>query len=358
MTTGAGERLVRPKPSFLFIGSSKSGSSWFFEILREHPQVFVPSNKATFFFSNYYARGFAWYEAFFVKAQTGNVIGEVCHDYLASPEALRRIREYDPNMRLVCCLRNPYARALSAWRFFGRNGMDQPTLAAQNERDHSVFDHGYYATHLSVLYSIFPKDQVLIFFFEELSTAPKAIAHRLFEFIGVDPDFLPPSLHKRVNVNAKPRSRVVARLMQYVHQHSWKHSHYLSNLIGQIKQIRPLRRFVRVTLYKETVSSSDWREHLHDFPDDILARYESEIIRLENMMKKDLSQWHARPKNPMDPAHMASLSAETPSQCEKPLSDASLNSIPGAKSSGRTTPGSANLPADTQDLKLTIPYEG
>jgi hypothetical protein len=349
---------LQPRPSFLFIGASKSGSSWFFEILREHPQVFVPANKATFFFSDYYAKGIAWYEAFFVKASPESAIGEVCHDYLVCPEALRRIRAYRPDMRLVCCLRNPYARALSSWRFFRRNGMDQPTLAAQGERDPSVFDQGYYATQLSVLYSIFPKDQVMIFFFEELSATPQAIVHRLYEFIGVKPDFLPPSLYRRVNVNAKPRSRVAARLMQYIHRQSWKHSHYLSNLIGQIKQIRPLRRFVRATLYKETKSSSDWREHIREFPDDVLSRYESEICELENMLGKNLAEWHAMPLNSADPARVASPSSDPPAQGEKPSAAMASNDVLRAALSGRSSQAGADSPAKTLDVALKIPYEG
>jgi hypothetical protein len=314
VTIGTSDALRRP--SFLFVGASKSGSSWFFEILREHPQVFVPANKATFFFSDYFTRGNSWYEAFFARAPCENAIGEVCHDYLASPEALRRIREYRPDMRLVCCLRNPYARALSSWRFFRRNGMDQPTLAAQGERDPSVFDQGYYATQLSALYSIFPKDQVIIFFFEELSAAPQTVAQRLYEFIGVNSDFRPPSLHRRVNVNAKPRVRLAARLVQYIHKQSWKHSHYLSNLIGQIKQIGPLRRFVRVTLYKETESSSDWREHMGDFPDRIISRYELEIRELEKMLGKDLTAWRAPPFASSGIVPEASLPARLPAKTE------------------------------------------
>jgi hypothetical protein len=348
----------RPRPSFLFVGASKAGSSWFFEILREHPQVFVPANKATFFFSNYYAKGIAWYEAFFVKASREDAIGEVCHDYLVNPEALHRIRAYQPNMRLVCCLRNPYARALSSWRFFRRNGMDQPTLAAQGERDPSVFDQGYYATQLSVLYSIFPKDQVIIFFFEELSAAPQAVARRLYEFIGVTPDFLPPSLYKRVNVNAKPRSRVVARIVQYVHNQSWKRSHYLSNLIGQLKQIRPLRRFVRATLYRETESSSDWREHILEFPDDILSRYESEIYELENMLGKELAKWHAPILNSADPTQVASPSSDTPAQGEKSSAATASNDVLHAILIGRSNKVGADSPAKTFDIPLTFPDKG
>jgi hypothetical protein len=282
-------------PSFLFIGPSKAGSSWFYEILREHPQVFVPSNKATFFFSDYYTQGIDWYEKFFSGACHERAIGEVCHDYLASPEALRRIRKYRPDLRLVCCLRNPYSRALSSWRFFGRNGMDQPTLAAQGEHNPSVFDHGNYATHLALVNSLFPRHQLLIFFFEEMVTAPESIVRRLYEFIGVDASFVPPSLYERINVNAKPRSRPLARMVQYVHEQSWKRSRNLSNFIGRLKRIRLLRRLVRYALYKEPQSSTDWREHLWQFPEHVVSRYEREISALEKMLGRDLTEWHALP---------------------------------------------------------------
>ena len=347
-----------PKPSFLFIGASKSGSSWFFEILREHPQVFVPANKATFFFSNYYAKGIAWYEAFFVKAPREHAIGEVCHDYLVSPDALRRIRAYQPDMRLVCCLRNPYARALSSWRFFRRNGMDQPTLKAQGERDPSVFDQGYYATQLSVLYSIFPRDQVIVFFFEELAAAPQSVTRRLYEFIGVAPDFLPPSLYKRVNVNAKPRSRIIARLVQYIHNQSWKRSRLLSNLIGQLKQIRPLRGLVRATLYKETESSSDWRDHIGEFPHEVLSRYESEIFRLESMLGRDLADWHAPPLHPAGPDPIVSHSADPLTRASTPLADMAPNDILPVRESARSNPVSAKLQTKTLDSPLAISDKG
>jgi len=288
---GLAGRRTCAGPAFIFIGPSKAGSSWFFEILHEHPQVFVPLNKATFFFSEYYAQGIAWYERFFSKAGPGRVMGEVCHDYLASPKALRRIAQYRPDMRVICCLRNPYERALSSWRFFRRNGMDQPTLAAQGERFPAVFDEGNYATHLTYLRTIFPQNQILMFFFEELALAPESVSRRLYEFIGVDRDFNPPSLHRRVNVNAKPRSRLLARLVQYVHEQSWKRSRDVSNLIGQIKRIKPLRHLIRTALYKDPMHSTDWRDHLGEFPEQVVSRYEREICALEEMLGRELADW-------------------------------------------------------------------
>jgi hypothetical protein len=286
-------RLQKRGPSFLFIGPPRGGSSWFVEILREHPSVFIPRNKGTFFFSKLYGMGPSWYERFFPNDPEPAAIGEVCEDYLASPEALGRIKAYRPTMRLVCCLRNPYDRAISAWRFFARNGLDQPTLAAQAERNSDIFDHGCYATQLSVVRSLFPESRVLIFFFEEIASAPEGVARRLYQFIGVDPEFVPPSLHQRRNPGARPRSRLLARLVHDMHIRSWGSSRLLSNAAGRIKRLTGLRRLVTTVLYKENPRSDEWRESLPEFPQQIIARYEQEISALERMLGKDLSSWRA-----------------------------------------------------------------
>ena len=38
------------RPDFLYIGPDKSGSTWLYEVLRRHPEVFVPSVKDLYFF--------------------------------------------------------------------------------------------------------------------------------------------------------------------------------------------------------------------------------------------------------------------------------------------------------------------
>ena len=311
-------------PSFLFIGPSKAGSSWFFEILREHPHVFVPNNKATFFFSAYYEQGIGWYESFFAKAKGREVCGEVCHDYLASRESLYRIRDYRSDMRVICCLRNPYERALSSWRFFRRNGMDEPTLAAQAIRYPTVFEEGYYATHLSELRKIFPDEQILLFFFEELAGDPEGVVRRLYDFVGVASDFRPPSIHARINVNATPRCRLLARVAQNVHQQSWKKSRMFSNFIGAVKRIKPFRRLVRSALYSESLPAPDWRKHLNEFPPRVVRRYECEIALLEAMLKRDLTHWHASAEFParippsMEPTSQVSVAPARASHGQSP----------------------------------------
>jgi len=156
-----------------------------------------------------------------------------------------------------------------------------------------VFFYGYYATQLQFVQSLFPDDQLLIYMFEELAADPHGVARRLYEFIGVDPDFMPRSLHERVNVNGRPRWRLLAKIVHKVHERSWGPSRIVSNLVGSIKRVRPVRRTVRAILYDESARSGDWRSQFPEFPEQIVTRYEQEISSLERMLGRDLSAWRA-----------------------------------------------------------------
>lgn len=280
-------------PSFIFAGSSRAGSSWFFEILREHPGIFVPPNKGTQFFSNFYHLGPGWYEEFFPAKSLGRIAGEVCERYLSSPEALARIAQYRPDMRIICCVRNPYERALSAWRFFVRNGVAQPSLSAEGALRPELFSNGYYATQLATLHGLFPSEQLLVMTYDDLAGAPATVARRLYEFVGADPDFVPSSLHRRVNGNAQPRSRLLARMVHDLHMRSWGASRWVSNATGTIKRLSALRGLVTWLLYREQPQSTDWINYLGEFPESVISRYEAEISAVEMMLGRSFAHWHA-----------------------------------------------------------------
>jgi hypothetical protein len=289
------------------------------EILREHPGVFVPPNKGTAFFTRFYGQGLDWYEGFFARAGERQVIGEICEEYLSSPDALRRIREYSPNMRLICCLRNPYERAISAWRFYGRNGCQQPTLVSQAERNPQVFSYGFYGSQLEFVRSLFPDNQILIFLFEELASDAPNVARRLYEFIGADPSFTPPSLHQRVNVNGRARWRHLALLVHRIQVRTWGTSRTFSNLVGRLKGLRPLRRAVRAILYDEREQWSEWRNQFSQFPEHVIARYEREIGILERILNRDLSDWRSPAADTGRPAAGASIRSRDSVRHDNPL---------------------------------------
>lgn len=274
-------------PRFLFIGPSKSGSTWLFEVLYAHPDVFLPVAKETFFFNREFARGRPWYEAFFRACEPGQVPGEICHDYLASAEAIRRIHDFDPTVKLIACLRDPFDRAWSSYRFFQRNGADLGSLAAQARANPEIFAEGFYHRHLRIVFDRFPRENILIKLYDDMLADPQAFARDVFAFIGVNPIDIP-VIHQRVNASAKPRSALAAKWIKSAAL--GVRALGLPSVVGRIKRSALVRRL----LYAERAAEGSAID-LSQFPQDIVAGFLDEIAKLEHLIGRDLSAWKHAP---------------------------------------------------------------
>ena len=88
-------------PNFIVIGPGKSGTSWLYHILGQHPQVCMSSAKETLYFEDYYSKGREWYQKFFRQCKAPGVphaIGEISNTYIFSPLAATRIAHDFPQM--------------------------------------------------------------------------------------------------------------------------------------------------------------------------------------------------------------------------------------------------------------------
>jgi len=82
---------------------------------------------------------------------------------------------------------------------------------------------GFYIEHLQRYLALFSTDQLLILTVDELELDPLGFARRVFEFLGVDSTFVPPSVKQRINrlapevrmESAKP-TELVSRMKQLV----------------------------------------------------------------------------------------------------------------------------------------------
>jgi len=76
---------MKKLPSFLCIGAQKAGTTWLHNMLRQHPELFLPETKELSFFdlkSNFEGRGTSWYRSNFAAADDNQLIGEVTPGYL------------------------------------------------------------------------------------------------------------------------------------------------------------------------------------------------------------------------------------------------------------------------------------
>lgn len=204
---------------FTVIGAQKAGTSALFQYLRKHPQVHVPLGKEIPFFSqdDRYERGYgAFVKEFFSGAPAENLWGTVSPQYMSDPLAPERIHEMMPEMKLIAILRNPIHRALSHYKMVVRRGNEDRSFeqavdelaseeAARRAREvrprgnnaQCYLAWGEYARILDLYRSLFPEEQILAVFSEDLERTPRETYRSILRFLEVSPDFVPDDLGRR-----------------------------------------------------------------------------------------------------------------------------------------------------------------
>ena len=111
----------RPNPvvGFLVAGTQKGGTTALHMWLKKHRQVMMAKRKEVHFFDNekhdWKSRNYDPYHAYFKPNPRGKLVGEATPIYMYWNGAVRRIFEYNPEMKFVISLRDPVARAYSHW---------------------------------------------------------------------------------------------------------------------------------------------------------------------------------------------------------------------------------------------------
>lgn len=201
----------QPRVDFMFVGVQKAGSSWLHQALSLHPELILgrgEDDKDTCFFSYRYDRGYQWYEKHFATPQAAKLTGEVSTSYFPCRDAPERIARYNPNMKLLLCLRNPVDRLISHHFHEIRLGHIAPgSLADGISNNPSYLDQSRYHTWLVRWLEHFPLSSFHIVIFEVLFADPGAHLERIHRFLGVAPQRMFP--REKINERRIPVSRTV-----------------------------------------------------------------------------------------------------------------------------------------------------
>jgi hypothetical protein len=191
-------------PSFIGIGAERSGTTWCWACLNEHPQVSMSFPKELNYFNLNYARGEDWYRKHFAY-NDNKVSGEISPLYMTVPIVAQRVAHDYPNTKILAILRNPYERALS--RLFvdlvNETGIvDQVNLDKAREftrRSDIYIRASLYFQGLKPYYDLFPFEQIIIIFYDDLKTDNKKFLTSLYAALGVASDFVPDAAGNIIN---------------------------------------------------------------------------------------------------------------------------------------------------------------
>jgi hypothetical protein len=191
--------------NFLVAGVQKGGTSSLDGWLRQHPEICMAGIKETHFFDNEAefrsaAVSYENYHQHFHQCAAVAHYGEATPIYTYWPEAIERIHQYNPAMRLLVLLRNPVDRAWSAWNMERNRGADTTpfAVAIRNETErcrataplpHRVYSYvsrGMYSGQIRRVLQHF-SGQVLFLKSESLFAQPEWAVGQVLQFLGARP---------------------------------------------------------------------------------------------------------------------------------------------------------------------------
>jgi len=204
------------RPDFLLIGAQKSGTTWLWRVLDQHPGTDLPGKKEIHFFggTENYRKGKMWYYNHFEDLDSSKVIGEASTTYLydnipfwynsssslevdrALPKIPELITNELPNIKILVILRDPVWRAVSAYKHCMKKGKLSPLLGLRKNAirypKHRILEYGHYARYLKLWKKFVPPERMRIFIFEEdVVKSPERCAHCVYDFLGINTDFQP-----------------------------------------------------------------------------------------------------------------------------------------------------------------------
>ena len=281
---------------FVGIGASKAGTTWLGHMLEKHPQLCMSVPKEVHFFNDKmtyrnrilernYSKGFDWYRKYFNHCSPGRLKGEITPRYSNDPVAPARIKEHNKDIKILYCLRNPVDRIESHYNFtkyFVRKE-DRPIHQAIYE-EREFIDMSLYFRNLSYYLEHFPKEQIMLIWFEDIRDRPEELLREVYTFLGVDPNFRPRDMHEKSNPG---RISQVKGLQDFIRKSQYKLINMgFSGIVGTFKRAGLGKLIFRMNskpLKREKIPA-DIKQFIQD-------EVRSDVIQLQAWSGRDLSHW-------------------------------------------------------------------
>lgn len=298
-------------PHFIMVGGGRCGSTFFYQLLRQHPDIYLPepriwdleakdwrwATKDLHFFDQIPASeknlDMVKYSKNFQGAKERFVIGEVATSYIYFEWVPSLISELLGDIKLIFLLRNPIDRAYSHYwtelvsgkevLSFKKGIQAEPSRLKSGyiSRYHcSYIDRGYYWRQVSRFIPLFSQENLMFILSEDLYKDPKHQMQRVCDFINVDTsfDFQVNNVYRnKINYPIYPSLYRLLNKLFLIFQGKkglWR----LSKTAKKMKGFFPTSGNSYPLMKKKT------RERLRRL-------FEKDIIELANYLGMDLSHW-------------------------------------------------------------------
>jgi hypothetical protein len=308
---GEGMRL----PDFFIVGHAKSGTTALYEMLRVHPQIFMPELKEPWFFASDMRLRFQppragtppqtleEYAALFSAAGPEQRAGEASSSYLWSRTAAAAIAEVKPDARIIAILREPasFLRSLHLQLLQSHVEAEQDfrrAIELEGERREGrhvprrshrpqllqYSEHVRYAEQLTRYRELFGTEQMLVLIYDDFRADNEGTVRSLLRFLDVDA--AAPVAVQQVNPTVRMRSQRLDDLVYRVHTGKGPVSRVAQSAMKVLAPRRVRREALRVT--RQRIVHGRPRTVQEEFMEELRRRFKPEVVALSEYLDRDL----------------------------------------------------------------------
>jgi len=289
------------KINTVIIGIQKAGTTSFYNWLAQHPDIYAPARAKDFhFFSDdkYFNKGIDNLLDKYKDYKNEKIIlhSGVNYSYFHS-YTYQRLKEYNPDLKIIIILRNPTERAISAYNYFKRLTIEnRPIEEAFNLNNEKLLDghhskanstylqHGFYSKQILALADFFPQKNIKIIFFEDILVNKKETYSEVLDFLEVDNSFRPEFTHENVSGAAK---------LKFVNKILWD-----EKIKNKIKRIFPYHKFfnnsIRSKIFLKLNKLNTNKSKSNEIPKNLITElnsvYKEEVEQLSQLLNIDLQE--------------------------------------------------------------------
>ena len=195
-------------PEFFIVGNPKSGTTALYEMLRPHPQIFMPELGTQFFAveQKKTPETLEEYLSLFEEARPEQRVGEMSRGYLRSRTAASGIAELQPDAKIIVVLREPASFIRSLHLELLQDHVEtEKDLRKAIERDEATRRNGEadpdrqglmyspervaYVEQLRRFDALLPRENVLVLIYEEFRADNESTIKEVLRFLDVDDTF-------------------------------------------------------------------------------------------------------------------------------------------------------------------------
>ncbi len=187
------------KINFIIGGVQKAGTELISHYLRHHSEIMMPEKELHYFDTEISNNdlNFENYHKNFGNLKSNKLFGEKTPIYIFYKDCMKKIAEYNSNIKIILIFRDPFERALSAYNMEYIRGNEKKSfdqaikeenqrikLSDENLRNFSYLSRGYYFKQIQNCYSLFKKNQILFLNFDDLTNNFNEVMNSIQNFLG------------------------------------------------------------------------------------------------------------------------------------------------------------------------------